>query len=368
MKVPIGEGADAVEIDGSIGEGGGQVLRSALALSLVTGRELRIRNIRSRRKKPGLQPQHLKAVEAAATVGMARTEGAHLGSQSLVFQPHGIRSGEFEFDIGTAGSTSLVLQTILLPLSFASEPSSVTVRGGTHVPWSPCFHYLDLHWIRYMRKIGFDLKIDMELAGFYPQGAGVVNALVQRVVRVLPLRLTERGALKRIHGISAVSNLDFSIAERQRDQALRRLADQFPSVEIDIVQMPSRFRGTMLLLVAEFEHSQCCYFGLGARGKPAERVADEAVDQLFGFLDTDGAIDERLADQLILPLAFASGTSKLRTSKVTQHLLTNAEVLRTCLSLDIQITGDLGKPGLVRINGRSFPSVISDQTKCTILL
>jgi len=218
MKAPTAESTSAIEIDGSIGEGGGQVLRSSLALSLVTGQALHIKNIRSRRPKPGLMPQHLKAVQAAAAIGMARTEGSHLGSQSLVFEPRGIRSGRFDFDIGTAGSTSLVLQTILLPLSVAKEPSSVTVRGGTHVPWSPCFHYLDLHWLRYMRAIGFNVQLAMELAGFYPQGAGIVHAVVQPTTQILPLRLTERGTLKRIHGISAVSNLDVSIAERQRNQ------------------------------------------------------------------------------------------------------------------------------------------------------
>lgn len=327
------------------------MLRSCLALSLITGRGLRIRNIRSRRRKPGLMPQHLKAVEAAATIGMARTDDARLGSQSLTFQPSGISSGLFQFEIGTAGSTSLVLQTILVPLSFAKEPSRVTVRGGTHVPLSPCFHYLDLHWIPFMRQIGFDIRLEMELAGFYPQGAGVVHASVQPAARILPLSLTERGALKRIYGISAVANLDVSIAERQRNQALVRLAERFPSVEITVVKMPSLFRGTMLLLIAEFEKSQCCYFGLGARGKPAERVADEAVDQLLEFFGTDGAIDERLADQLILPLAFSSGVSQLRTSKVTQHLLTNAEVLKACLSIDVKVDGDISRPGLVRVSG-----------------
>ncbi len=339
--------SDTIEIDGSIGEGGGQVLRSCLALSLITGRGLRITNIRSRRRKPGLMPQHLKTVEAAATIGKARTEGAHLGSQSLTFEPSGIAPGRFQFDIGTAGSTSLVLQTILVPLSFAKEPSRVTVKGGTHVPLSPCFHYLDLHWIPYMRQIGFHMGLEMELAGFYPQGAGVVHASLQPAARLLPLSLTNRGDLKRIYGISAVANLDVSIAERQRNRALGRLA----SADITVVKMPSLFRGTMLLLIGEFEHSRCCYFGLGARGKPAERVADEAVDQLLEFLGEDGAIDERLADQIILPLAFASGTSHVRTSKVTQHLLTNAEVLRTCLSLDVKVDGDIGRPGLVRISG-----------------
>ena len=204
-------------------------------------------------------------------------------------------------------------------------------------------------------EIGFDVQLEMELAGFYPQGAGIVHAFVRPAARILPLSLIERGALKRLQGISAVANLDISIAERQRIQALRRLAERFPIVEITIAQMPSRFQGTMLLLIAEFEQSQCCYFGLGARGKPAELVADEAVDQLFGFLGTDGAIDERLADQLMLPLAFASGISELRTSKVTQHLLTNAAVLRTCLSIDIQVKGDLGKPGLVHVKGIGPP-------------
>lgn len=341
----------AIEIDGSIGEGGGQVLRSCLALSLITGRGLRIRNIRTRRRKPGLMPQHLKSVEAAGAIGDAHIEGAHLGSQSLIFEPRGIRPGQFHFDIGTAGSTSLVLQTILPPLSFAKEASRVTVRGGTHVPWSPCFHYLDSHWIPYMRQIGFDVRFEMELAGFYPQGAGVVHASVRPAARILPLSLIERGALKRISGISAVANLDVSIAQRQRNQALGRLADRIPSVDITVVRMPSLFRGTMLLLIAEFEHSQCCYFALGARGKPAERVADEAVDQLLEFLDTDGAIDERLADQLILPLAFASGVSELRTSRITQHLLTVCEVVRLCLSSNIEVAGRQGQAGLIRIEG-----------------
>jgi|SRR5579872_3083635 len=183
MKATTAESTSAIEIDGSIGEGGGQVLRSSLALSLVTGQALHINNIRSRRPKPGLMPQHLRAVEAAAAIGMARIEGAHYGSQSLAFEPRGIRSGRFDFDIGTAGSTSLVLQTILLPLSFAKEPSSVTVKGGTHVPWSPCFHYLDLHWLRYMRAIGFKVQFAMELAGFIPRVLASFTRLSSRRLR-----------------------------------------------------------------------------------------------------------------------------------------------------------------------------------------
>ena len=170
-----------IQIDGSRGEGGGQILRSSLALSLITGKAFSMVNVRARRIKPGLRPQHLKAVEAAAAIGRARIEGAALNSRSLIFEPSRIRSGEFYFDIGTAGSTSLVLQTILLPLSCAKSESSVTLVGGTHIPWSPCFHYLDLHWLRYLREIGFNISLRLESAGFYPRGGGRVHATIQPV-------------------------------------------------------------------------------------------------------------------------------------------------------------------------------------------
>ena len=338
-----------LSIDGSLGEGGGQVLRSSLALALITGRPFTMTNIRRRRTKPGLMAQHLKAVEAAGTVGMAQIEGAQLGSQTLAFHPAGIRSGEFRFDIGTAGSTSLVLQTILPPLSFASSSSIVTLIGGTHVPRSPCFHYLELHWLPYMRGIGFDIQMELETAGFYPQGGGRVRTVVQPAITLSPLRLTNRGPLKRIRGISAVANLDLSVAERQKRQALKRLSELSKVIEIEILALASPSKGTLLLLRAEFENSQCCFFGLGARGKPAERVADEAVGELLDFLATDGTVDHYLADQLMLPLALVPGMSELRTSKVTQHLATNAEIVRMFLPVIIKIDGEIGQPGSVRI-------------------
>lgn len=323
-----------------------------------------MRNIRARRSKPGLMPQHLKAVEAAAAVGVARTEGANLGSQALVFEPSAIRPGEFQFDIGTAGATTLVLQTVLIPLSLAHAESSVTLVGGTHVPWSPCFHYLQLHWLRYMRQIGFDIELQLELAGFYPRGGGRVRASVRPAGKLSPLHLTSRGALRGIRGLSAVANLDLKVAERQRRQALIRLEGRSRHTAIELVQMPSHFRGTLLLLVAEFENSQCCYYGLGARGKPAERVADEAVDQLFEFLATDGAIDQYLADQLVLPLALAGGPSELQTSNMTGHLVTNAEILKLFLPIEVTMVGEIGRSGLIRISGAAFrkPAAHCDAT------
>jgi RNA 3'-terminal phosphate cyclase (ATP) len=345
-----------IEIDGSWGEGGGQVLRTALSLSLLTLRPVHIIHIRARRPNPGLQAQHLAAVRLAATVSHARVAGDSPGSPELTFEPGQLMPGTYHFDIGTAGASSLVLQTVWLPLALASQPSTITLTGGTHVPWSPCFHYLAWQWLPYLRKIGLDGELVLERAGFYPQGDGFIRATIQpvgtsqdRSEPLKPLRLLERGALRGIRGISAVANLNLSIAERQRKQALQRLSGRTRALEIEIVNLPSRFKGTLLLLQAEFRHASACYFGLGAPGKPAERVADEAVDALEEFLDSGAAIDQYLADQLLLPLAFAAGASEYRTARVTQHLLTNAWVIETFGVARIEVQGEMGRPGLVRI-------------------
>ncbi len=213
-----------IEIDGSQGEGGGQILRSALSLSLLTGQAFRLVNIRARPSRPGLMPQHLKAVQAAAEIGQARVTGAETHSMSLKFEPGCVRPGQYLFDIGTAGAASLVLQTVYLPLAFATAPSAVTVKGGTHVPFSPCYHYLDRQWRWFLEKAGLPLSLRMERAGFYPPDGGIIRTSIPPVGKLMPLTVTRRGALRRIFGVSAVANLPASVAERQRDEALRRLA------------------------------------------------------------------------------------------------------------------------------------------------
>ncbi len=338
-----------IEIDGAKGEGGGQILRSALTLALMTGRHFRIRNIRARRSKPGLRPQHLTSVNAAASVGQAQVEGALLGSREIEFQPTSIHPGSYRFEIPTAGSTSLVLQTVFLPLSAADSPSEIEIIGGTHVPWSPCFHYLEANWLPAMRMQGFRADLALEIAGFYPQGGGLIKASVQPVRRITPLQRIHRGELTRVRGLSIVSNLQESIAQRQRDRAVKGLADLGCPVEIEVQTLPSLGKGSLLLLHAEFEAGQACYFGLGARGKPAERVADESVDALLTFLRGSGVVDEYLADQLLLPLAFADGDSEFRTSKITRHLLTNAEIIRAFGVAEIDVRGELDQPGFVEI-------------------
>jgi RNA 3'-terminal phosphate cyclase (ATP) len=378
-----------IEIDCSLGEGGGQVLRSSLTLSLLTRQPVRLTNIRAKRPKPGLQPQHLAAVKAAAAISAGQVEGMYQNSTALTFAPGEVQPGDYRFDIGTAGATSLVLQTIFLPLALASgrpkaeaaptppvsrawqpglqsnDSSEITLIGGTHVPWSPSFHYLDLQWLPYLRRMGFVAHLELELAGFYPQGNGQVIARIAPLTpqpwgerdspriggrgAIAPLDLPERGALKGIRGIAAVANLDTAIAERMRTHALRRLQGRHNRIEIELLDLPARVKGAFLLLLAEFKYGSACYVGLGALGKRAEQMADEACLWLEKFLATHGAVDEYLADQLLLPLTFASGPSEYRTSKATEHLQTNAEIIRAFGVAEIVIEEDGGRSGLVRI-------------------
>jgi RNA 3'-terminal phosphate cyclase (ATP) len=347
-------------LDGSIGEGGGQVLRSALTLSILTGQPFLMHNIRAKRNKPGLMAQHLQAIAAAAAVSKAEVDGAHSSSQSISFQPQRLQSGRYKFEIPTAGSTSLVLQTILLPLATASAASSVTITGGTHVSWSPCTDYLELAWLPALQRIGYQASIKLELAGFYPAGGGRINATIRPGQGRAALDLTQRGNLLRIEGISAVANLDEQIAQRQKRQAIHRLqklaldgrlavAQQTFSIQVKITQLSSPVKGTFLLLNAIFEHTSCCTFGLGELGKPAERVADEAIDGLLEFIDSGAAIEPHLADQLLLPLSFSGQESVLHVSRISSHLLTNAQVIRSFAAAEIEMLGEAGGAGLVKV-------------------
>lgn len=341
--------AGTIHIDGTMGEGGGQVLRSALTLSLLTGKPVRFRRIRARRKRPGLGFQHRMAVHAAARISGAQVEGDRVGSQELEFAPGAVTPGSYHFDIGTAGSTSLVLQTVLLPLALAPGSSRLTITGGTHVPASPCFHYLDWHWRVMLARIGIPFELYMTMAGFYPPGGGELRATIPGSARVESVDLRERGKLLIIDGLSAVANLPDEIAERQRNQALRRLDELDCPLHMDVGSLPAQSPGTVIVLLARFEHGQACFFALGERGKRAEWVADEAADDLLAFLATEGAVDRWMADQLLLPLALGRKPSVFSTSQVTLHLLTHAEVIRAFLPVSICIEGAEGEPGTVQV-------------------
>jgi RNA 3'-terminal phosphate cyclase (ATP) len=349
-------GPDMVQIDGSFGEGGGQILRTSLSLSCALGKPFTITHIRKDRKHPGLQPQHLTAVLAAAAISGAAVEGAELSSTMLRFQPHRTRGGTYHFDVaekkGSAGSTSLVLQTILLPLCFAEHASSVVIKGGTHVPWSPSFHYLTSIVAPFLSRLGVHVDHSISSWGFYPLGGGQVAARIAPMTALRPLMLLDRGKLLRVTGISAVSNLPDHIAVRQREQAIAVLSKQDIDASIELLPAPSVGKGSFLFLAAEFEHLSAGFDSLGAIGKRAEAVADEACHGLISYLGAKGALDPHLADQAVPWLAFCQGPSEFTTSRITRHLLTNIQVVQQFTDVDIQVVGSEGEEGRVLVRPR----------------
>jgi RNA 3'-terminal phosphate cyclase (ATP) len=347
-------GSSILRVDGAMGEGGGQVLRTALALSAIRGIAVEIHSIRARRKTPGLQAQHLTAVTALGEICGARLTGASLGSQRLIFAPGVVRPGEYRFDVGTAGSTALVLQAILLPLSLAPSPSRVTITGGTHVPWSPPADYVREVLLPSLAGMGVRARLEVGRWGFYPKGGGQVVVEVEGGGTLHPVTLLHRAGAVRIRGVSAVANLPRRIAERQRDRALRRLEAEGLSADVVVPEVDSPGTGTSLILVVDAAGLPAGFSALGERGKPAEQVADEAVNGLLDFLKAEAGCDPHLADQLILPMALAPGTSRLTTSRITQHLLTTVRIAQEVLGCPVQVGGEKGSPGSVAIEGQGI--------------
>ncbi len=340
---------ELVPINGSLGEGGGQVLRTAISLSIATAKPLRIVNIRAGRSNPGLAHQHLTCIKAAKEISSATVNGATLGSQTLQFEPGEMRPGDYSFDVTTAGSVSLVFQTLFLPLSLADGESRVTIRGGTHVNWSPSFEFLQDQWLFYLQKIGFGISLRLEKAGYYPQGGGVLKARVQPVAELHPLVLSDRGELRRVTGQVFISNLNRTIAARQVAQAEQMLISHGLSPEIEIREYPSPGPGTGTHLHAAFESGSGSYTSLGERGVPAEQVAALSAQSLRHYMDSGAAVDRFIVDQLILPLSFAAGESFFTCEQVTQHLLTNAQVVERFVPVTVEVEGEVGHPGQVRI-------------------
>lgn len=338
-----------VEIDGSFGEGGGQILRTALALSVATQRPIRIRNIRAGRRRPGLANQHLTCIKAARQISSARVSGDTLGSQTLEFEPESVRPGDYSFDVTTAGSVSLVFHTLFLPLSLAGNESRITIRGGTHVKWSPSYEFLEDQWLFYLRKIGFDVTVRLEKAGYYPKGGGVLKAQVRPANEICPLALSDRGGLRGVVCRVFFSNLNRSIAVRQVAKAQEILRCRGLSAETEIREYPSPGVGTGTHLQAVFENGSGGFSSLGERGLPAERVAAFSAESLCEYMDSGAAVDRFIADQLLLPLSFASGESFFTCEQVTQHLVTNAHVMQMFLPVKVELDGEVGHAGRVRI-------------------
>ena len=337
-----------IHLDGAAGEGGGQILRSALTLALLTGKSFRLSRIRAGRAKPGLAAQHLACVNAAAKVGRATVTGAALGSTELSFRPHAVQSGDFEFPIGTAGATALVVQTVALPLLLRADgPSSVTVTGGTHAAHAPTFDYLAETWGGYLRRMGLRTAMEMTKCGFYPKGGGKISAEFHPATPLRPLTLTERPTWDVTAGVAVAGLPDFLGA-----RGIANLRERFGEVGVDCSPRVIIWPGGPGMVVSVYLNGgpvTTLITALGERGKPTETVVGEAFTDTMAFLNSGQSVDPHGADQIVLPLAFADGESAFTVSEVTQHLLTNIEVIRAFRDTRFEIDAPLGSPGTVRV-------------------
>jgi RNA 3'-terminal phosphate cyclase (ATP) len=329
-----------LDLDGSLGEGGGQILRTSLALSILTGTPVRLRNIRARRARPGLMRQHLTAVQAAARVSGARVEGAEVGSGEIAFHPAGIRPGEYRFDIGTAGSTTLILQTVLPALLHASGPSRLTLEGGTHNPQAPPFDYLDRVFLPLLRRMGARVEAALERPGFYPAGGGRFSVTVDPPPRLSGLELLERGEIRRQRAVAMLSNLPRHVAERELKVVARETG--WGPADLEVREVASPGPGNVLLLEVESEHVTEVFTGFGEKRVPAEAVAERALREMRRYLDAGVPVGEHLADQLLLPLALA-GEGTFATLPLSLHATTQIDLIPRFLEVGIEVREEGGR-------------------------
>jgi RNA 3'-terminal phosphate cyclase (ATP) len=323
-----------IRLDGAVGEGGGQVLRTALALSLATDRPFRIENIRANRKKPGLLRQHLTAVNAATAIGGARVDGAALGSSALTFTPSRVQPGDYTFAVGTAGSATLVIQTILPPLLLAGAPSKVTVEGGTHNPAAPPFDFVERVFVPMIARMRATVMCTLERPGFYPAGGGRIVANIEPVATLAPLVLLERGEITGRSVRVLLANLPQHIAAREIKVALTLLNWSEASARVERVDALGQ--GNAVLVEIDSEHAREVCTGFGESGVLAEAVADQAVQQARRYLAAGVPVGCHLADQLLPLMALGPGGS-FRTVALTRHAKTNADIVRMFTGATIDV-------------------------------
>jgi RNA 3'-terminal phosphate cyclase (ATP) len=335
-------------LNGSYGEGGGQIVRTSLSLAALLGEPVTITDIRAGRAKPGLRPQHLTGVMALARLTRAEVTGATLGSRELTFRPRTIQGGSFYFDVaektGSAGAVTLVAQTLLPTLLAAREPTRLTIRGGTHVPLSPPAHYLAQVFLPALAALGAQVSCTLTRWGWYPRGGGEVLLSVQPQGRLTPCDWQQPLALEAFQALSAASRLPRLVIARQAQRLRERLGSGLPVAEVEAESLDP---GSFVFLWGPLAG----FHALGARGKPAEQVADEAVEELLRFSRRGAALDRHLADQMLLYLARAAGPSVFTTEAITFHLLTNLWVIEEFLGPTFQVQGKLGEPGTITCRG-----------------
>lgn len=322
-------------IDGSFGEGGGQIIRSSLALALITGKPFRIYHVRARRSKPGLQRQHLTAVSASAEIGSARVDGARVGATEFTFVPGEVAAGEYVFDIGTAGSTTLVLQAVLPPLMMAKAPSLLKLAGGTHNLHAPPFEFLQQTFLPLVNRTGPRVSIELERYGFYPPGGGRLNVYIEPAAALGRLDIRERGRIRRRRARALVVNLPPNIAERELNVVREQLGWTDDELHVETSQN-AHSPGNVLTIELERDELTEIITGMGERGVRAEAVAERAVAEARRYIEINAPVGEHLADQLLIPLALAGGGSYL-TGPLSLHTTTNIEIVRRFLPVEITV-------------------------------
>jgi RNA 3'-phosphate cyclase len=350
-----------IEIDGSRGEGGGQILRTAVSLSALTLHPVRIFNIRAGRSNPGLRPQHIAGIELVGKLVDAHIKGLEVSSSQVEFTPDKRVGGRFSYDIGTAGSISLVLQAALLPAVLAPEPVTFQLRGGTDVAWSPPVDYLREVFAFMLKRMGASLEIRQKRRGHYPKGGGKVLCSINPVNQLTPVDVVQFDDLKEVRGISHCVRLPAHVAKRQAASAQQVLQTQgIEPVSITTETYPKGNDphlgpGSGIVLWAESNDGvRVGADSLGRKSLPAEEVGKKAGTQLLEELSTGMAIDSHLCDMLIPYLALATGNSTVGITKVTSHLKTNIWVIKRILNVDIRLEGNAGKPGILSIIGTGF--------------
>jgi RNA 3'-terminal phosphate cyclase (ATP) len=326
-------------IDGSFGEGGGQILRTALALSLVTGKAFKLINLRANRTNPGLQQQHLTAVRAAATIGDATVEGDARSSQTLIFEPGKVKPGKYEFDIGTAGSTTLVFQTILPPLMMCSEKSNLTFTGGTHNPHAPPFDYTAETYAPTLEQFGPVVKLELGRLGFYPPGGGMFSAVVNPVEKLKTVELLRRGKVLRRCARSLLVRLSQRIGQKELDYVRLNMPD-WGGGELRLdVSDNAVSAGNALTIQFECEYVTETFTAVGTRGLAAEKVAENAVAYARRYMESTAAVGEFLADQILIPFAMA-GAGSYTADFISTHTETNIETIKKFLDLKITVADE----------------------------
>jgi RNA 3'-terminal phosphate cyclase (ATP) len=331
---PISREKKMIKIDGSAGEGGGQILRTALGLSLVTGQSFHIINIRANRKKPGLMRQHLTAVRAAAEIGSALVEGAEIGSGKLVFTPAAIRPGSYHFSIGTAGSCTLVFQTILPALLMADGPSELVLEGGTHNPMAPPFDFLEKTFLPLLHQMGAKVTAILDRPGFYPAGGGRIKITVEPAKALRPIEMLSLSNIS-FSARAVCAQLPGHICRRELGVVQDKL--DISDEKIEQVQLDKYGPGNVLSIFVHSDQLTETFTGFGQKNVSAEKVALRTIKQVKAYIQAASPVGPYLADQLLIPIALA-GSGCIKTSRPSNHTLTNIEVIKQFLDIDFKLS------------------------------